>query len=301
MMKNTRRNAHTVKLFVAGVPSGIDPYYVLEYFSQFGNFFIVPGCTEQVGESQSITKGHIILSCEDRNLAMNIIGMRNFKFMERTLTVSEHKTGLKLIVQNKRKDRHRVIFKKVPSYLSEVDFKSLLEQTCGPLEAFFQYRRITPVDNDLYLPTRPPRFQTYSAVFAEKSTAKMIISAGFLNLPHGLQVVAEKYLKHQRLKKARQAETFQNPKHIAKKHKNGSSSIKAVHKEKREEGRVLVEEIPGKPNTKRYFSYMTGNAQNFSYNHNEENLRTNYRAPTFRVSSVLNSILNPALMTKERK
>lgn len=297
MMKNTRRKAHTVKLFVAGVPSGIDPYYVLEYFSQFGNFHIMPGCTEQVGESQSITKGHIILSCEDGNLAMNIIGMRNFKFMERTLTVTEHKTGLKLIVQNKRKDRHRVIFKKVPSYLSEVDFKSLLEQTCGPLEALFQYRRITPVDYVPYPPTRPPRFQTYSAVFAEKSTAKMIIRAGFLNLPHGLQVVAEKYLKHQRLKKARQAETIQNPKHFAKKHKDGSSSIKDVLHEKKLEGRVLVEGILWKPNTKSYFSYMTVKAQNFSYNHNEENLRTNYRAPNFRASPVLNTLHNPAPIT----
>lgn len=267
-----------VKLFIAGIPSGISLQMVADFFGQFGFFKFPESEMGDASKSEHQAKGHCILLCPDHDLAFRIIAQKNFKFLGRTLTVTQHRSGIGLIVQNKRLNKCRVIFKKVPSYLTEDNFHQELEAACGHLQALFQFKPVNPMDQRKPFMTHQPRYSVYSAIFENKIIAKNLIHLGFLDLSDGSRIVAEKFQKPLLTRK----------RGLAKLQKEGFDNNQKVcvaltldkPQNKRKAETVFLAESVFKPSSKYYFSALTSHGVTASrYDHQSTNLRINYRKP----------------------
>lgn len=183
------------KLFVAGVPSGIDPRYVLDYFSRYGKFEL---CEDSYNDSENgkFCKGYCNLLSYNKLETELLVGQKFFAFLGRTLTVTKHKTGVKLIIHNKMINQCRVIIKRVPGYFSEADLREELSAICGQIQSLFQFKARIP--NNLGTVDSCSQFKVYSVVFLRKDVAQKLIFESKLILSNGAVVIAEPYLKGQK-------------------------------------------------------------------------------------------------------
>lgn len=186
--------ASTTKLFVAGIPSVISPKKIEEYFCQYGSVNLAFDDPYGNDNHQDESKGHCILICYDRKVAERITKIRFFKFMDRTLTVSKHISGVGLIIQTKRINQYRVIFKKVPNWFTEEEFTNEIEEQCGPVQAIFRYKppHIEPTNR---LQQNIQKYHTYSVILQDRNMVKELISSGQLWLSDGSAILTEKYAK----------------------------------------------------------------------------------------------------------
>lgn len=188
--KDTSNNGIT-KLFVAGVPSGVNSQAVLEFFRQYGHFDLCPSSVSPLGSG----KGYCNLLSYDSEETNRVVDQRFFKFMERTLTVTRHKSGLGLIVHNKRINKCRVIFKKVPPHYTEERFRQELTTLCGEVESLFQFKPVVPSSSCYKLHSYPSRSSVFSVVFKSKQVAQKLVKLGSLTLMDDSVVKTESFLK----------------------------------------------------------------------------------------------------------
>ena len=187
-------NTRATKLFVAGIPSGVHPTAVLNFFKQFGSLEI---CSSSLGQDRSSRgKGYChLLSMNPRETA-RIVDTRFFKFMGRTLTVTENKSGAQLIIESKRLNKCSVIFKKIPSYVDEVEFERQLVSYGFEVDTLFQYKPVAPPGVDQRNGALVSfRGSVFSVNFKKKHVAQMIIKDEHLALSDGSMVKAEPFLK----------------------------------------------------------------------------------------------------------
>lgn len=191
--ENNSTSAFCTKLFVTGVPSKMKPENVIQFFKKFGPVSLY-------GESQHGThdiaqmRGYCIMYCYDESTAVWITRKRYFQFLGRTLSVTVHKSGIDLFIQNKRINKSRVIFKKVPKYFSESQFLQELEERVGAVQSLFQFKPMNP-----YLAHKKAsnqKLSSYSVVFEKKESAKKLIEKGCFILSNETSVIAERYIKH---------------------------------------------------------------------------------------------------------
>lgn len=184
---------HYTKLFVAGIPSGIDQLDVLEYFNQFGSFYLCGN--SNTSNSDKVSKGYCNLLSYNSRETKKVVDQAFFSFMGRTLTVTKHRSGLSLIVHNKKINKCRVIIKGVPNYYSEDQLREELLHSCGQLQSLFQFKPVNPIDHYGKIRKTVSKFTVYSAVFEEKITAQDLIQAGYLTLFDGSIAKIEPFLK----------------------------------------------------------------------------------------------------------
>lgn len=249
--------AFSEKLFIAGVPSGIKPEMVVEYFCQFGQFSLYkPSENLTVDHSVSLySKGHCVLTCANRSLADWAINQKYFVFLGRTLTVSLYRIGSQLIVENKRQNKCRVIFKKVSSKISEEDFKKEIECRIGELLAFFQFKSINPLGHKKAGSKFLPKHFTYSAIFKDKQAAANIIEAGGLALNDGTFAEAHKF------QKAAQGKSRNQPRLMNKTEKVESKACITVFESKVNSFGFPKQQFAAAPTTKS--SFISADGQEF--------------------------------------
>ena len=187
-------NIRATKLFVAGIPSGVHPTAVLNFFKQFGNLEICPSSLGQDRSSRG--KGYCHFLSMNPRVTARIVEIRFFKFMGRTLTVTENKSGAQLIIESKRLNKCRVIFKKIPSYVDEAEFGRQLVSYGYEVDALFQYKPVVPPGVDQRNGASVSyRGSVFSVIFKKKHVAQMIIQDGNIALSDGSMVKAEPFLK----------------------------------------------------------------------------------------------------------
>ena len=204
--KSTYKQKPVRKIFLAGLPAYVDLSLVLDFFQQFGYLRI--GHHESPEEEQaSHAKGHCILICNDPKTAASIVEAKHFTFMGRTLTAMPLRSGKQLIIENSRLNNSRVILKKISKEIPADLVKSLLETNYGPLKTLFKF---VPDETKINIDEGKARlyrnFDSYSAIFENKSDAKALIQDAFLHLPNGSVATAEKF----RVKK-KNSPSFVNP------------------------------------------------------------------------------------------
>lgn len=200
-MNTASTHKDTSLLFVAGVPSTLKKQNVLDFFSSFGSMSLAKKGTHG-SEKLMSGSGYCVLECPDRRVADHIVNRKQFEFMGRTLTVTYFVTGLELIIQNKKTNKCRVIFKKVHGRFSEEIFKAEIENQYGPLQALFQYKNKNPKAVVNHKVSNPLKFTVFSAVFSSRDSAKAIVDAGSVTLSDGSSVLVEKFDMYQSKKRA---------------------------------------------------------------------------------------------------
>lgn len=222
---STRINNCT-KLFVAGVPTGIDPRHVLNFFSNFGKFTI---CDSSY-QAEVSGKGYCNLLCFSKKAVQRVTSQRYFSFMGRTLSVTVHKSGLGLLIENKKTHARRVIFKKVPNYISEEFFINEISSRYGRLQSIFQFKQ--SMDMKAQRLSSNMKFKVFSAVFEEKSVAKFILNQRCVNLANGITILAEPFQKRLKTSEAQKSKKQEDglPQH--------HNSYQFKHEEKKDSNKI---------------------------------------------------------------
>ena len=182
-IEDWEKDGYYQKIFVAGIPSGIHPQRLIHFFSSCSPY-TQNGSKDHIVLDRNAShklKGHCILVCFNRDLVKWILDQKYHNFVGRTLTVTPFRTGSKIIVQNKRLNKSRVIFKKVPNIISEEDFKIEIESQLGKLIALFQFKTVNPL-NMQKRQSSIAKFFTYSAIFEDRAVADKAIEAKFILL-----------------------------------------------------------------------------------------------------------------------
>lgn len=281
-MKLGLDHAIRMKLFVAGIPSGVDTRQVAKFFSQFGQFELLDHSGHIVGfQAASLSRGHMFLVCPDKAVADAMLAQRSFQFLGRTLTVTEYKSGQDLIAENQRLNKRRVILKKVPSYVAESDLRAELTKKCGPIHTLFQFKPVNSPDLSPSHAVEHPRFHVFSVVFKDLGAAKRLTKKGYFELSDGSKFFTEKFTK-QRVNlntntgnqpigySSRQCP---NPSRVVKK------TIYQPHYPKHTRtDSCSIYDI--KPSSSKYFKGLKGaNAVIYPYDHASTNLRINHKTP----------------------
>lgn len=189
--KQSEKKRKSILLFVAGVPSTVNKKEVLSFFSDYGKFNLVSRTTNHPSAKQT-SRGYCILACRNAKTVEFILEQKYFQFMDRTLTVKKYVTGVQLIIQNKRTNRFKVIFKKVPIYLTESQFRDEIEALCGTVQTIFRYKNKNP-RNAFAQEQIDTKYHVYSVNFLHNQTASCLLQIGNLILKDGSVIIAEKF------------------------------------------------------------------------------------------------------------
>lgn len=268
-----------VKLFVAGVPSGISQQLIVDFFKSYGHLELATA-NNATGWRQSTinSKGHIILNCYDRLLAKDLIAQRNFNFLGRTLAVSEFMSGQDLISLNHKLNKCRVILKKVPSHIDQATLRSELSSKWGPLENIFQFKPMNPMDTTKLKKTEPPKYHVYSAIFKDPLHANKLIKYGFFDLSDGSRVQTEKFTKPKGNFKEKEMR-YKNGHHSQKVRQNPWAEEECNRHIQKEKSQLAwhLNMTFERPITSLYFKNYESPSVDYPYDHNFNNLRINTR------------------------
>jgi hypothetical protein len=195
-----------VKLFVAGLPTKVGLDQVLRYFWEFADVALAPeSISGQQGVDDTVNSGHCIIQCWNYVDAEYLTQIRHFDFMGRTLTVQYNKTGVGLIIENRRLNKSRLILKQVPTYVEEDMLKAEIEQNFGPVMTLYMYKKNHPYLQDQSR-VWSKQYVTYSVVMKTPNLARMIYKQGNILLCDGSEITVEKYSKKKVSQKTRNEE-----------------------------------------------------------------------------------------------
>lgn len=180
------------KLFVAGFPSGTSPQIVLQFFKRID--YSISLSVDEYGEhaTRMAQKGCFIMNCPDPGVARGLVLNRYLSFYGRTLTVMPHKSGVELIIQNKKLKKRRVILKRVPWFVEENYLTRLLESCFGPLQLFFQLRHDN-MNKKQVSAAKFTKYKSYSAYFINLQDAKKLAAQGTIALEDGSVITVHRY------------------------------------------------------------------------------------------------------------
>lgn len=192
-----------VSVFVAGLPSQVDNLAVLAFFKKMTPRVRLSEYLDQYRMYKLAGKGCCILDFLDNQERQRILKLKYVEFMGRTVTLSPFKTGVDLIIQNKKLKKCRVQLKKVPCYLKEEDLKAVLEQRFGKVYLLYQLKSEDPRKSKFAtLQESRNKFLCYSVYFNRTHNAKKLIAAEKILLEDGHSILVKKPLleKHQQLR-----------------------------------------------------------------------------------------------------
>ena len=186
------KNVSKTRLFVAGIATGVKQEAVSDYFREYGDFEIVWESNKTSKKAKGgLKRGHCILICYDEQQAEILMAIRSFKFLGRTLTVSEYICGAELAAQNKNLNQCRLILKKVPSYFTEQALEEEIAQRYGAVRTVFRFRHANPVREEL----RTSQFSVLSVIMETKESASILINLCQILLTDGSKILVEQYAK----------------------------------------------------------------------------------------------------------
>lgn len=197
-------------IFVAGLPSQVDHKAVVAFFRQFTPHVSLSRSLEPSRIDRLASKGCCVLDFRDSQEAQRILQLNYFEFMGRTLTLSPFKSGVDLVIQNKKLKKCRVQLKKVPWYLKEEDLKALLEDKFGPVYLIFQLRNEDPRKSQ-YSKSHDQRKKhyTYSVYFLRSHDAKKVFETGKIKLEDGSSILVKRtHLNKNQTKRASEEESL---------------------------------------------------------------------------------------------
>lgn len=183
------------KLFVAGFPSGTNYQIVIHFFKRISPCITVSTDEGDDHASRMAQKGCYFIICPDSVVAHGLVHNKYLSFMGRTLTVMPHKSGVDLIIQNKKLKKRRVILKRVPWFVEEHHLRKLLETSFGPLQLFFQLRHDN-LNKKQVSTAKFTKFKSYSAYFINLNDAKRLAAQGTIALEDGTVIAVHRYPEH---------------------------------------------------------------------------------------------------------
>lgn len=178
------QNHQELRLFVSGFSRHTTTDQVEAYFSLYGQTRVEKYDSyfkrEQAQARFKGGEGYFIL-CEMHPITYKrILQARPHRILNRCLEVCPLKTGLDLIMYNYQKNQRRVLIKKVPAKIEELQFLDAVKSEFGPVEQFFGYKSDNLARQSRYVSLK--RFITYSVIFQEKASAVKAIRQGFISL-----------------------------------------------------------------------------------------------------------------------
>lgn len=192
MFSDVPKERGTVLLFVAGLPAQINHQAVLDYFLQIDPSFELDLSIDPEHRLRQHKKGYCYLKCHNKKAAKYVLDTKFFDFLGRTLSVSKRKSGVALIIENKKNKKCRVILKRVPNKMTTDELRYFLEKNFGPIATIFQLKCDNPYDFARNSKADKAFFKTYSVHFTSSQPAKVLLQLGSFKLLNGYTIVASK-------------------------------------------------------------------------------------------------------------
>lgn len=181
-----RQNDDLLRLFVAGVPLQAKRADIIRCFRHFWPLSV------ELLESNSSSQHRWVLATKSVEVYNKLIQIKTFQFDDQSLlTVMPLRSGIKLIIHNKRLNRCRVILKRVPLSFDECSLWQILETRFGKVQACFKFKKMHQQQKI----NKPDRFCTYSVTFDNKSSAQAILSLESVWLDQYTNIRVERFSK----------------------------------------------------------------------------------------------------------
>lgn len=190
---------HSLKIFVAGLPSGTQQRELWQYFLGFGTIssireFERSSPTNSQYRHAPISAPHkygtknqfCILHCGDTEAYNNILSFSDHAINRSQIFCSPFMEGAQLVLHNQSVNERRAVLRKVPSYISIDELRSILQKLFGPIESVYQF---TPRNQN---PTFGRRHFSFSVTFQQTLSLKKLLSLPEFKIG-GQQVIYEQY------------------------------------------------------------------------------------------------------------
>jgi hypothetical protein len=200
MAVDNHGNNSKLLIFVAGAPAKATKQELIEFFSTFGSVKSIQprlcyGGVVRSKLSGNSPKVYWLVKAADHISYTAILNAEPCIFQGRNLYLTSFRTGVQLIVHNNAIAKRRVLIKRVPNYLPEDAFISVIEIGYGPVESFFRFQSDKHHHQNAELSTKSRKYYTYSVTFSNKADRDEIVNAGQVQIAQDITVVVEKF-KH---------------------------------------------------------------------------------------------------------
>lgn len=230
---------HQLQVFVAGLPAGVDPVLVLNFFRKLGNVRLCKPSSVKEAETKK-RKGHCVINCLDPDTFDKIISIGSFKLYGRNVSAMPLKSGHELVQQNREMTEARVILKKVPKWFLENELRSFLELNYGTLKSLHRFvLDETKLETNTKKQAFYKKFDSYSAIFDSKEAARFLADKKILYLSDRYAISVEMYQPKKNRSDRHEASIRQPSLEFTRKH----DSVKHPHEPQ------CVEDVRSKPTT----------------------------------------------------
>jgi hypothetical protein len=203
VLKGSRINIENeYRVFVAGIPSSLKYLSIKEYFSMIGPISRVePISRSGFGYSDEkhsenldapCKKGCCIIVTSCQETYRSILEGGNYKLLGRQLICRKYLQSDELAEHNKQTNQQRLLLKKVPSTVSEVELKSFLEKVYGRVQIIYVFKT-QKIQGGRVIEKAPRNFVTYSVTFESSAPASKLIERGRILGPQNCTITVQQF------------------------------------------------------------------------------------------------------------
>lgn len=151
-------------VFLSGIPKGITVLEISAVFSELGfKISVVNQSLKKLGPESRISCGYCLLKAGTYYDYQEIMGHQHLLLFGRRLIVKPYLRGYDLIKANKNNNKRRILLKKVPSLISDLEVKTFLEKKFGGITEFYQLKSHKSVGK-----TKNPKTKAFSVLFEKE-------------------------------------------------------------------------------------------------------------------------------------
>lgn len=180
-------NLNPLLLFVTGIPNNSSEESVMELLKGLGNYraLCLKNSRKEIkillaNPKTNLKRGFCILQAASVEAFENALNLKAIFFGNRSLKISKFMIGPELQEFSENEDLRRVILKRIPTFFTEEDLTSLLEEKYGKVRRIFRF--IAP-EKSTRSTKKAGRFFTYSVEFDSQESAETATLSAQLFIP----------------------------------------------------------------------------------------------------------------------
>jgi hypothetical protein len=193
MMDRPAHQYAYAKLFVTGIPRRIPLAEVERFFQRYAQVRLSDYKMSMPTESDQENKGFCFLECYRAEDAFRLAQMYEFDFYGRTLTATRSKSGMELVVYNRRLNKCRLILKRVPSCMCQAQITKQIEDKYGPVAKIFHFLPNIARLGGVFKKVK--KHLTYSVLMQDPSSAAAMWNDGQIIFDSNISISVERYRK----------------------------------------------------------------------------------------------------------
>ena len=187
-----------LRIHVTGVANPTTIEVIHSYFSTFGGVTSITEYSNRRAQDNDqdnpslipFKTGSCVLVVQDLDTKVRILGYPTHCMQGRSIRCSPLKSSQELMEERAFNNARKVLVKKVPSTISQMDLTTLLEERYGPIESVFAF---LPDKDRMNRPNKGRSIRTYSVMFKDVQSAEAAALADTFLHPSGCLFIIERF------------------------------------------------------------------------------------------------------------